>query len=183
MEEKDNNAKIIDLFRSLDRSKLNQAIMSAEFETDSVYRVLHDSNKIYYRFKDLACEQISLALSPLVGLNNDLDSILYFLELFEFDPLVIKALSSMNISEKDQLPGRFDGDSIRLMGSYLLIKEVSDSIRENLKNFSNREGFLFQEKAILTPKEALFLDAWGLLGNIIRYKNDQEFIQEFRGLF
>jgi hypothetical protein len=89
----------------------------------------------------------------------------------------------MNIREKDQLPGRFDGDSIRLMGSYLLIKEVSDSIRENLKNFSKREGFLFQETAVLTPKEALFLDAWGLLGNTIRYKNNQEFVEEFRKLF
>lgn len=179
----DRKQSLIDLFKSINKNKINEILLTQEEELDLVASLMSRSNESFLKAKNLCCKQLSSALSPLVELNNDFDSILYFLELFEFNPTLIKVFLSTNINETDQIAEKFNSNTIKFMGAYFFIKEVSGSIRENIINFSEREGFLFKDDMSLTKKESMFLDSWNLLGRALTDRSDSNFIEDFRKLF
>lgn len=173
---------LLSLFKTINFGNIRVNESSAfNLEQDSVYRVFHRSGKIYRRFKDLAISDLTDALFPIIDLNNDYDTALSFLEYFGFDEILIKAVRDLgaNPGELDK-KGRIERDGVVLAGSYLLVKEVSKSIKSVFSDFKEKRGFLFSDRAVLTPEEALFLESWDKLGSFVRYQQDEEFTNDLR---
>lgn len=170
--EESSSKKFIELFSGLDKTKVGLYRPGEEEEIYYINKAISNSNEFYDRLHLLSCDHLSLALSPLVELNDE-ESILFFLDFFGFNPLIIKALKSTKIEKTTRTEDKFSRDFIKLLGNYFLLKSVADSISDVLLNITLNRGFLFEDKAELSQKEALFLNSWSELGKKIKNQDEK----------
>lgn len=172
------SSRVLDIFQSLDLSKQlkKEEDPIYDIEVDSIYRIFHRSNKISYRFKDMAIKEFSESLLPLVDLSCDYGLVLNFIEYFSFDDVLIKAVKNLGDEEMLRKLGP-EKCGIILAGSYLIVSQVAKSIDSFFSDIKNKRGFLFSNKKILSPKEALFLESWEIFGYKLRYSQEEDFLR------
>jgi hypothetical protein len=163
-------------FNALDLDAIEPALKEAQAVAeggvrDEVYRVFHQSWKMYY-LGSVATEFVQLMLIPLgVKRRATPEALLTSLRRWHLDVLFVEIFertASTVWSEARNAPNSWREDAIRLTSGFMVVQEVALASLESMDRMRRQEGFLFEEDAF-DPTDAIFLEVWTGVGLGLRY--------------